>query len=149
MSAFIVHREHISVPIWAGLQRVGHSGPLRWHFDNPTDIRELTPGNATQVGRMLLDENTASVNHLYTERHDISSSYTYRHPRQIGWSSSELLNALHCYQHQACAHPGWGSSEAHAFCRALQQRLIHRLPGYTDGPWAISKTSTPAAHRRS
>ena len=40
-----------------GLQRVGHSGPLRWHFDNPTDIRELTAGN------------TASVNHLYTERH--------------------------------------------------------------------------------
>ena len=52
-----------------GLQRAGHSGPLRWHFDNPTDIRELTAGNATQVGRMLLDENTASVNHLYTERH--------------------------------------------------------------------------------
>lgn len=51
-----------------GLQRAGHSGPLRWHFDNPTDIRELTAGNATQVGRMLLDENTASVNHLYTER---------------------------------------------------------------------------------
>jgi len=40
-----------------GLRRVGHSGPLRWHFDNPTDIRELTAGN------------TASVNHLYTERH--------------------------------------------------------------------------------
>ena len=68
MSAFIVHPEHINVLIWTGLQRVGHSGPLRWHFDNPTDIRELTPGNATQVGRMLLDENTASVNHLYTER---------------------------------------------------------------------------------
>jgi len=40
-----------------GLQRVGHSGPLRWHFDNPTDIRELTAGN------------TATVNHFYTERH--------------------------------------------------------------------------------
>jgi hypothetical protein len=68
MRAFIVHPEHINVLIWAGLQRVGHSGPPRWHFDNPTDIRELTPGNATHVGRMLLDENTASVNHLYTER---------------------------------------------------------------------------------
>ena len=68
MSAFIVHSEHINVLIWAGLQRVGHSGPLRWHFENPTDIRELTPGNATHAGRMLLDENTASVNHLYTER---------------------------------------------------------------------------------
>ena len=30
-----------------------------------------------------------------------------------------------------------------------QQRLIDRLPGYPDGPWAISNTSTPAAHRRS
>jgi pimeloyl-ACP methyl ester carboxylesterase len=68
MRGFIVHPEHINVLIWAGLQRVGHSEPPRWHFDNPTDIRELTPGNATHVGRMLLDENTASVNHLYTER---------------------------------------------------------------------------------
>jgi hypothetical protein len=55
-----------------------------------------------------------------------------------------LLNALHCYQHQACAHPGWDSSGARAFCQAVQQRLIRRLPGYLDGPWAITTASIPA-----
>jgi hypothetical protein len=149
MSAFIVHPEHINVLLWAGLQRVGHSGPLRWAFGNPSRIQELHPANASQVGRMLLEENIASVNHLYNETTDVSANYTYRHPRQTGWSIPELLNALHCYQHQACEHPCWDSSEAHAFSDALQQRLIHRLPGYTAGPWGISTTSTPAAQRRS
>jgi hypothetical protein len=48
----------------------------------------------------------------------------------------------------ACKHPGWDASQAHAFCQALQQRSIHRLPGYTGGPWAITNTSAPAAQRR-
>ena len=148
MSAFIVHPEHINVLLWAGLQHVGHSGPLRWAFANPTEIQELHPANASHVGQMLLEENIASVNHLYNESRDVSADYTYRHPLQSGWSIPELLNALHCYQHQACEHPCWASSQAHAFCDALQQRLIHRLPGYTDGPWAISTTSIPAPHRR-
>ena len=78
---------------------------------------------------MLLEENIASVNHLYNESRDVSADYTYRHPLQSGWSIPELLNPLHCYQHQACEHPCWASSQAHAFCDALQQRLIHRLPG--------------------
>jgi hypothetical protein len=44
------------------LRHVHGSGPLRWHFGNPTDTRELTPETATHIGQMLLDENTASVN---------------------------------------------------------------------------------------
>ena len=69
MSAFIVDPEHINVLIWAGLQHVPGSAPLRWRFGNPTDLAELTPATATHVGRMLLEENTASVNHLYNEHH--------------------------------------------------------------------------------
>jgi hypothetical protein len=60
----------------------------------------------------------------------------------------ELLNAVHCYEYQACEHPGWETSEAHAFCKALERRLISKLPGYNDGPWAISRTSIPAAVRK-
>ena len=65
MSAFIVHPEHINVLIWAGLHHLRGGAPLRWVFGNPTDVAELTAENATSVGRMLLEENTASVNHLH------------------------------------------------------------------------------------
>jgi hypothetical protein len=80
MSAFIVDPEHINVLIWAGLQHVPGSAPLRWRFGNPTDLAELTPATATHVGRMLLEENTASVNHLYNEHHAPNLTYTYRPP---------------------------------------------------------------------
>ena len=148
MSAFIIHPEHINVLIWAGLHHLRCGAPLHWVFGNPTDLAELTPENPTSVGRMLLEENTASVNHLYNEHHAPNLPYTYRHPRHTSWSIPELLNALHCYQHQACEHPGWDSSGARAFCQAVQQRLIRRLPGYLDGPWAITTASIPGAGRR-
>jgi len=99
MSAFIIHPEHINVLIWTGLHHLRGGAPLRWLFGNPTDVAEPTAENATSVGRMLLEENTASVNHLYRERHEISGArYTYRQPHHTGWSLPELLNALHCYQ---------------------------------------------------
>jgi hypothetical protein len=93
MSAFIIHPEHINVLIWAGLHHLRGGAPLRWLFGNPTDVAELTAENATSVGRMLLEENTASVNHLHREHHDINTSYTYRQPSHTGWSLPELLNA--------------------------------------------------------
>ena len=74
MSAFIVHPEHINALIWAGLHHLRGGAPLHWVFGNPTDLAELTPANATSVGRMLLEENTASVNHLHREHHDINTS---------------------------------------------------------------------------
>jgi len=147
MSAFIVDPEHINVLIWAGLQHVPGSAPLRWRFGNPTDLAELTPATATHVGRMLLEENTASVNHLYNEHHAPNLTYTYRNPRHTSWSIPELLRALHCYQHPASEHPRWDSTGARAFCKAVQQRLIRRLPGYLDGPWAITTASIPGAGR--
>jgi hypothetical protein len=66
------------VLIWAGLQHVPGSAPLRWRFGNPTDLAELIPATATHVGRMLLEENTAPVNHLYNEHHAPNLTYTYR-----------------------------------------------------------------------
>ena len=97
---------------------------------------------------MLLKENVRSVEHAYSTEAYVPKLYTYHPPRQRGWTNAELLNALHCYQHQTCEHPDWESSQAHAFCHALERRLIHRLPGYTDGPWAIGPESLPAADRR-
>jgi hypothetical protein len=70
MSAFIVDPEHINVLIWAGLQHIPGSAPLRWRFGNPTDLDELTRGHRhPRRAHALLEENTPSVNHLYNEHH--------------------------------------------------------------------------------
>ena len=41
-------------------------------------------------------------------------------------------------------HQSWVTSTARAFCEALRRAVIHALPGYTDAPWEITTTSTPA-----
>ncbi|PQM45269.1 hypothetical protein C1Y40_04593 [Mycobacterium talmoniae] len=146
MSAFVVHPEHLHVLLWTSQQH-SHRGPLRWCFGNPSDVVELQPENVDEVGQMLLDANIDSVDYLYNEtgRRD---TYHYRRPQHTGWSIPELLNVLHCYVHQACERPQWSTSQAKAFCDALQQRLISQLPGYSDGPWGIDDSSKPAALRR-
>jgi hypothetical protein len=93
---------------------------------------------------MLLDENIASINHLYRGG-DTADRYTHRRPQHAEWTVAELLNAIRGYQYQTCEHPGWDRSQAKAFCDALQQRLIATLPGYTDGPWLITPSSLPAS----
>ena len=150
MSAFVVHPEHINVLLWAGLKDP-RLGALRWdHPDtNPTRSSELQPETATETGQMLLNINIAAVSHLYNNEPAKPQDYTYRPPQQRHWTNVELLNALHCYQYQVDEHPDWQSSPARTFCEALEKRLIYRLPGYSDGPWAINPTSRPAAARTS
>ncbi len=41
------------------------------------------------------------------------------------------------YEYQSCEHDSWESSEAHAFCRALAERLLRSLPGWEEAPWGI------------
>ncbi len=146
MSAFIVDPEHIHVLLWAASRPAGHYGPLSWYFDKPTREGRLTADTRDAVGQMLVDENAASVNYRYDE--DDLFIYAYQRPRHTTWSTVDLLKALHCYEYQACEHAGWRDSQAHAFCRAFEHRLIQALPGYDDGPWAISRLDVPAAARR-
>ena len=146
MSAFIVDPEHIHVLLWAASRPTSPYGPLVWYYDNPSREGRLTDDAIDTVGQMLVDENAASVNYRYNE--DDAYIYAYQRPRHTTWSGVELIKALHCYEYQSCEHPGWRTSQAHSFCRALEHRLIGELPGYDDAPWAISSLDTPAAERR-
>ena len=67
MSAFLVDPEHIHVMLWAANRPVGYLGPLRWYFDNPSRSNQLDGDNLDQVGQMLADENSASVNFRYSQ----------------------------------------------------------------------------------
>jgi hypothetical protein len=130
--------------IWAGLTRPPYFGGFSWYYGNPTRAGSLSRDTADEVGQMLCDANAASVTHRYRQTGLIRTEYRYRTPRHTAWSVPELLKALGCFEYQACEVPDWPASEAHAFCRALQDLLIHRLPGYSEGPWAISATDVPA-----
>jgi hypothetical protein len=146
MSASIVDHEHIHVLTWAASNPIAPPNcQMRWLYDNPTRVNQIEPdgSNRDEIGQMLLDENAASVNHLYSTD-AAAGDYHYQRPQHTEWSTAELLNALHAYTYQACEHPGWQRSQANAFCDELRHRLISTLPGYNTGPWTITRASVPA-----
>lgn len=145
MSAWLLEPEHISVLLWAGhdrFRRPGHN--LTWAFDNPTRVHQLTEDNMTEVGQMLVDANTASVNYRY-HRRSTPYEYLYQRPHLTSWSLVEVIKTLECYEYQSCERRDWRTSEAYAFCRALQTQLGHTIPGWDNAPWGITSTTRPAA----
>jgi hypothetical protein len=149
MSAYVVEAEHINVLLWAAHEAFRRPpGNLTWIFDNPIRVHQLTHNNLDEVGQMLVDANTASVNYCYFNN-PVHEPYEYRYTRPLHttWSIVEVLNALHCYEYQASDPKDWQSTEACAFCRALQNALINALPGYDRGPWAITRISRPSCRR--
>ena len=135
MSAFEVSAETIHVLVNAAMSGV-HERGLSWytgaerHHVNGMGGGERTPG---EVGAMLLAENRASVNDRYDED-EIEQPYEFD---RFGHSMRpvEVLKAIGCYEYQSCEHEGWKASEAHAFCRALQSKMIGQLDGYSEAPW--------------
>lgn len=57
--------------------------------------------------------------------------YTTRH------STVELIKAIHCFEYQACKHPGWEQGLVHYWLRDLQSHLMRELPGYEDAAWGL------------
>jgi len=156
MSAFVVAGVHIDAMLTAALRLAPPHGvrPLRWFWpaidavsdsgswtsdellrQAPERRRELSDVNAGRVGAMLLAENRRSVDHRYDEQ-EWEEPYLFTElpgrPDPV-----VVLKAIACYRYQSCEHPGWPSSEAAAFCDALQARAIDCLPGYATAPWEI------------
>jgi hypothetical protein len=156
MSASMLAKAHIDVLLTAGLRSAsGWRGPLTWFWpaiDADSDRgswtsaelqeqatqrrRLLTPQTAGRVGALLLAENRRSVDHRYDET-EWEEPYLFE--PVPGWPDPVIvLKAIACYEYQSCEHPGWRTSEAHAFCQALRARAISLLPGYDQAPWDIN-----------
>lgn len=174
MSAFVVDRRHIDVILTTALEGPRgvaiHPGsawsrPFRWYGPSPVlSGGTLDETNLDEVGRMLLAENCRSVSHRYrgeyplpgpcdvpeTTEPDGASSYTYTRP-PVGLTVVEALNALRCYEYQACETPDFRESRAFAFCDTLRHHLIASLPGMSDAPWEWTDDTfrqRACAHRR-
>jgi hypothetical protein len=147
MSAFICGPEHIGAMVAVALEGPSdgpnrhtwnHYGGLAWyHQDTRYELdRNPTPEDIATVGRMLFLENVRSVNYRYEDnyRYQEEDAREYAPPPKptLRPTRVEAFKIIACYEYQACETPDWEQSQAHAFCRALEKRLIHSLPGYED-----------------
>ena len=141
MSVFIVSPEHINVLLDAALRYTDEIGMTVYTTDGQALAIDRT--NRDQVGQMLLDTNAASAGARHEETPELSL-YSYTTPVRFDWEAVDVLKAISCYEYQACEAPGWERSAARAFCEGLRRAVTPALPGYTDAPWEITTTSTPA-----
>ena len=114
-------------------RRESYGDHFRWYYEG--QWRELKAEDCDRVGQLLWDENLASVSYRYPKDFAVEiaaardeGGYVYRHPVQA-------LVSLDYYEYQSCEHPGWKSSEAHAFVAYLKDKVIRLLPGYGQAVW--------------
>ena len=141
MSVFIVSPEHINVLLDAALRYTDNIGMTVYTTDGQALTIDHT--NRDAVGQTLLDTNAASAGARHQEHTELYI-YSYATPARFDWEAIDILKAISCYEYQACEAPDWDTSTAKAFCEALRRAVIPALPGYTDAPWEITATSTPA-----
>jgi hypothetical protein len=132
MSAWTVSKAHIDAMIGAAL-----SSPVQtfsWYQGDERTV--LDERNVDEIGQMLWDENYLSVNYRYE---DNKAAPQYEYAAMEDKPAVALLKAIDCYEYQSCEHPGWDDSSAKAFCDALSDMLIGRLPGYDAAPWGFEE----------
>jgi hypothetical protein len=164
MSAFVVGFDHIDALVTAAesVRPRCHDSGLSWYTDDASkpggyerhELGYMDTATATEVGRMLIRENVASVCFRYSdcepdgdlpgtigetdpEFYTFTSVNAYELPPET--MAVTVIKLISCFEYQSCEHPGWKTSEAHAFCEALRHKMISGLPGYDDAPWGFSR----------
>jgi len=149
MSAYLVPKSHITYLVEAGCRLPGLSDTLVWFFNVNRETGESEWGElsgrdraaANRVGQMLTDENQRSVNYR-SEETDAPEAYAHECP--VGEIDPvSVLAACNCYRYQACEHPGYDTSEAEAFVRALEAaagRVLIKRAGCSWGAPKIERT---------
>ena len=156
MSAYTVGHDHIDAMLTLALPSAPEypgdgRGKTRWaKFDPDTvtwqnqEYREIQPSahpdDLSEIGRMLIIENRASVSYRYNDSDDLpgtigegAANYTYRRVQDPALLvPANGFSIIGCYEYQSCEHPGWAKSEAYRFCEGLKDALIRRLPGFSD-----------------
>lgn len=140
MSAYIVEPAHITTLVsFAILHRV-----RVWHRGTST---EITTGNATEIGAMLLDQNVRSVAARYegrVEPEEKNAAAEYRFgglvtaPRLT--AAVTILKACACFDYQACETTDYRDTFAATVIEAIRKAAIQSLPGYDAAPgWGIAE----------
>ena len=139
MSAYIVSHSLIDAVLTIAVHENGSYGGPRYRKTKDSSV-EITEGNATEIGRVLLAENERSVMHRYPggtlddmpgKIGERSANYYFK-PRKA--EPVAVLKALDCLDYQSCETDDWQESEAFRVVAAIRDHAISRLPGYENGP---------------
>lgn len=98
---------------------------------------------ATEVGRMLWDENHRSVNYRYRETTP-TPDYSFE-GIEARLDDTVVGVQVACYEYQSCEHPGWETSRARELCSLLADAICARngwesaddAPGWDRAPWGV------------
>lgn len=131
MPAFTLQSEHISVMLQAAAPKCPGDDCASYYWRGKSHYFH---GRNQEVGQILMDENSRSVNCCFEENNDLSS---YCHISLLPFSMIEIIKACHSYIYQSNQTLHWKESEACAIVRALETRAIHNLPGYEAASWEI------------
>lgn len=141
MSAYIVDHDHIDALISYAIKREV------WYRANGTSIK-ITEDNATEVGRILLDENERSVRYRYPALTpnelpgtigQNSASYEWR-PWREPLEALVILKACDGLEYQCDNTDDYPESVAASIINAIRKREITRLPGWSESPgWSLER----------
>jgi hypothetical protein len=141
VSAYIVDHDHIDALLSYGIE---HN--VRY-VANDACI-EIAKANATEIGRILLDENERGVRYRYPDT-DVdelpgtigqnSATYKFR-SWPVAIPAMTTLKACDGFDYQASETNDYDQSLAAIIVRAIRHWAISRLPGYSDSPgWSMSR----------
>jgi hypothetical protein len=145
MSAYIVDHDHIDALLSYGIEQ-----NVRYVVRESSSIVEINSTNATEIGRILLDENERSVRHRYPDT-DVdelpgtigqnAANYKFRRwPQRSALVALTILKACDGFDYQACETDDYRQSIAYSVIDAIRGYAIRRLPGYSDTPgWIMSR----------
>jgi len=143
LSAYIVDHDHIDALLSYGIEH-----DVRYVIRESNACVNICRTNATEIGRILLDENERSVRYRYPDC-DVDelpgtigqNAATYKFRR---WPTLlpalTVLKACDGFDYQASETPDYETSLAAIVIRAIRKWAITRLPGYSDAPgWSMHR----------
>jgi hypothetical protein len=145
MSAFIVSHDHIDALVSFALVS-------RLRYVTEGRCIDITRDNATEVGCILLAENTRSVLSRYPNETEETapgregeSVASYKYSPFAGLESLPqhklvglILSGCSCFDYQACETNDYESSVACQIIEAIRTEAIRMVPKY-DAPWEITR----------
>ncbi|MCL1801511.1 MAG: hypothetical protein FWG25_09175 [Promicromonosporaceae bacterium] len=144
MSAFMVSKDHIDLLVYYAMQQDGMSLRIepgeRANFGPyfTSEYAVLGRLDPNVLGRLLIETNLRSFEARYgstSTDEDAVIEYRFDPTRLAGLGDADVINAVACYQYQACEHDGhesdigWRISELilYAAATSLARRTPHKV----------------------
>lgn len=106
-------------------------------------VRILSECDVNEIGQMLLDANTDSVNRRYGD--DLTpETYTHARPRKRGWTPQAVLKACASYDCNTSEMTGGALSEARLMVDGLRRAMVSLIPSVDQCEvWIIDEDTDP------